>query len=183
MIYLSTMKNKILKTIQYFCLGVSIFMVSCQSETPQQFFDQAILNTNLLGDFEPFRFGKSLEETANASSGQNPGTDAQQVVDIKIQTIERALEKIKDLDANDEERKSIKETSIALFEAALPVYQNEYKQYAKLCDEKSTSEDKDKLLQKVNESDLPKIDQLMETIYQKGKVFAEKNQLNVHWGD
>lgn len=183
MIYLPAMKNTMVKKIQYLCLGFSFFLLSCQSESPQQFFDQAILNTNLLGDFDPIRFGKSLEETANASSEQQPGTEAQQIVAIKIQTIERALEKISALDDSDANRKAIKEASIALFETALPVYKNEYKQYAKLCDERSMSADKEKLLKKVEDSDLPKIEQLKETIYQKGKIFAEKNNLNVHWGD
>ncbi|MBF7090067.1 hypothetical protein IUY40_00725 [Flavobacterium sp. ALJ2] len=163
---------------------IFLCLTSCESTSPQRFFDQAILNTNLLSQFEPHYFGDMLEkhayENPNPSSTKK-GNEAQKAVEIKIQHIEQALEKIKVLDANDEERKAIKENSIELFETALAVYKNEYLKYAKFCDEKSTSTEKEVLLKKIEEVDMPKINNLMDSLYQKGKVFADKHQINVKW--
>jgi len=68
-----------------------------------------------------------------------------------------------------------------LFEAVLVVYKDEYMKYAKLCDEKSTSPEKEALLKKVEETDLPKIGMLMSSLYEKGKAFADKHKINVEW--
>lgn len=175
-----------MKKIQSFCLGALLLcLVSCQSTSPEKFFDQTILNTNLISQFEPSYFGKMLEkytvEYPNVPSSKKKGDEAQQVVNTKIRSIEHALQKVKVLDANDEERKLIKQNSIELFEAALAVYKNEYMQYAKLCDEKSTSPEKQVLLKKVEETDLPKIEMLMGSLYEKGKAFADKHKINVKW--
>lgn len=175
-----------IKKIQSLCFAsILLLLVSCQSTSPEKFFDQTILNTNLISQFEPNYFGKMLEqytvEYPDMPSSKKKGNEAQEVVQIKITSIEHALEKIKALDANDEERKSIKQNSIELFEAALSVYKNEYLTYAKLCDEKSTSPEKQALLKKVEESDLPKIEKLMDSLYEKGKVFADKHNINVNW--
>ncbi len=174
------------KKIQSLCFAsILLLLVSCQSTTPEKFFDQAILNTNMVNKLEPNYFGKMLEkhtvEYPDKPSSKKKGNEAQHLVETTILHIENALEKVKALDANDEERKLIKENSIELFEAALSVYKNEYLAYAKLCDQKSTSPEKQKLLKKVEESDLPKIEKLMDSLYEKGKVFAAKHNINVNW--
>lgn len=174
------------KKIQSLCfVSILLLLVSCQSTSPENFFDQAVLNTNLISQFEPYSFGKMLEkhtvEYPDKPSSKKNGTEAQHIVESKILHIENALEKVKALDANDEERKQIKQNSIELFEAALSVYKNEYLQYAKLCDEKSTSPEKEAILKKVEEYDLPKIVKLMDSLYEKGKVFAAKHNINVNW--
>lgn len=165
---------------------VLLLTVSCQSASPGEFFDQAVLNSNLIHDFEPRHFGKSLEQYTvvypNHPENNPKGDEAQQVVNNKILSIEAALKKIKDLNAGDDDQKAIKENAIALFETALPVYKNEYMQYAKLCDAKSTSPGKEALLAKVEKDDLPKVDALMGSLYEKGKAYAEKHDINVKWG-
>lgn len=164
---------------------ILLCLTSCESTTPHRFFDQAILNTNLLSQFEPRYYGNMLEkyayENPNNTKSKKTGAEAQKAVEIKIQHIEKTLAKIKALDANNEERKAIKENSIELFETALAVYKNEYLKYAKLCDKKSTSTEKEALLRKVEDVYMPKIDNLMDSLYQKGKTFAAKHQINVNW--
>lgn len=175
-----------IKKNQSLCLIATLLCLpSCKSTTPHRFFDLAILNTNLLSQFEPHYFGNLLEKHAHENSNNNTskktGVEAQKAVEIKIQHIKQALAKIKALDANNEERKAIKENSIELFETALAVHKKEYLKYAKLCDQKNTTTEKETLLKKVEEVDMPKINYLMDSLYQKGKVFATKYQINVKW--
>ncbi|ANH81906.1 hypothetical protein A8C56_13805 [Niabella ginsenosidivorans] len=94
-------------------------MVSCQPASPDHFFDQAVLNSNLVSDFEPYSFGKALEqytvEYPDVPSGKRKEKEARQVVQTKIQSIEGALARVKALDAGDDEMRAIKQNSIALF--------------------------------------------------------------------
>ncbi len=161
-------------------------LTSCTPDSPQKFFEQAVLNTNLVNDFDPKTFGKSLEqytiEYPNVPASKKKGNEAQEVVNMKVLSVERALKNIKALSATDDETKAIKENSIALFETVLPVYKNEYLQYAKLCDQKGPADQKAALLDKIEQNYAPKVYELLDALYQKGKVYAEKNNINVNWG-
>ncbi|SHL60786.1 hypothetical protein SAMN05444266_104149 [Chitinophaga jiangningensis] len=169
------------------CIGVFVlFLAACAPESPQHFFEQAVLNTNLVNDFDPKSFGRTLEQNTieypDIPSSKKKGDEAQEVVKMKILTSERALENIKKLSANDDETKAIKENSIALFEMVIPVYKNEYMQYAKLCDTKGSAEEKAAILTKIEQNYAPKVYQQLDALYQKGKVYAEKNDIEVNWG-
>ncbi|WP_209577835.1 MULTISPECIES: hypothetical protein [unclassified Sphingobacterium] len=165
----------------------SMFFTACQSPSPDKFFGKVVLNTNLIADFAPERYGKSLEqetvEFADMPSSKKVGDEAQKSVEIKIQVVEKALKDIKELNVSDAEAKALKEQSIALFEKVLPVYKNEYTAYAKLCDRKGSAEEKQALLQKIEKNDMPEINSAFDNVYTLGKAYAEKHNLNVNWGN
>lgn len=167
-------------------LLASLFFIACQSASPDKFFGQVVLNTNLIADFDPATFGKRLQqetvEFPDIPSSKKNGDEAQQIVNLKVLTVEKAIKDIKGLTVSDDDAKVLQEQSIQLFEAVLPVYKNEYAAYAKLCDTKGTDEEKQQLLQKIEKEYLPKIDGLFENVYDLGKKYADKHQLNVKWG-
>lgn len=176
-----------IKRINYCLLAVLFFgIVSCQSVSPEQFFEQVVLNTNYVADFAPGIFGKELEaqtvEYPDVPASKKHGDEAQKIVETKIISIERALGKIRELKAEDEEMRSMKDNSIELLETVLPVYKKEYMEYARLCDAKGSSAQKEILLQTVEKTYLPKVEELMENVYRKGKNYADKHQINVQWG-
>lgn len=168
-------------------MWASLFFTACQAPSPENFFGKVVLNTNLIADFAPDRFGKRLEqetvEFADIPSSKNAGDEAQKTVDIKIQTVEKALKDINALHVSDDDAKALKEKSIALFEKVLPVYKNEYTAYAKLCDKKGSTEEKQVLLQKIQQDYMPGIDKTFDEVYVLGKAYAEKHNLNVNWGN
>jgi len=168
-------------------MSMSLFFTACQSPSPETFFGKVVLNTNLVADFAPERYGKQLEqetvEFADMPSSKKVGDEAQKSVGIKIQVVEKALKDIKELNVSDADAKALKEQSIALFEKVLPVYKNEYTAYAKLCDGKGSAEEKQALLQKIEKNDMPSINEVFDNVYALGKAYAEKHNLNVNWGN
>lgn len=160
---------------------------SCQSTTPDKFFEVVMLNTNLVADFRPSEFGKRLEqetkEFPDIPSSKKNGNEAQQIVEVKVMTIEKAISNIKKLNASDDDMKTLQDQSIKLFETVLPVYKNEYTAYAKLCDEKATSEQKENILVGIERDHLPAVESIMESLYGKGQEYAKKHYLNVSWGN
>ncbi len=167
-------------------MSASLFFTACQSPSPENFFGKVVLNTNLVADFAPEQFGKRLEqetvEFPDIPSSKKEGNEAQQSVDIKIQTVEKALKDINELHVSDDDAKALKEQSIALFEKVLPVYKNEYSAYAKLCDTKGSADQKQALLEKIQKDYMPEIDKTFDEVYVLGKAYAEKHNLNVSWG-
>lgn len=166
---------------------VTLSFFACQSSSPDKFFGQVVLNTNLIADFDPATFGKRLEEETvefpDVPSSKKNGNEAQEIVRIKIMSVEKAINDIKNLHVSDEDAKALQEQSVKLFEAVLPVYKNEYTAYAKLCDEKGPQEEKNVLLEKIERENLPAINSLFDSVYDLGKKYAEKHQLNVNWGN
>lgn len=168
-------------------MSMSLLFTACQSPSPETFFGKVVLNTNLVADFAPERYGKHLEqetlEFPDMPSSKKVGDEAQKSVEIKIQVVEKALKDIKELNVSDEDAKALKEQSIALFEKVLPVYQNEYTAYAKLCDSKGSAEEKQAILQKIDNEQMPAINTVFDNVYALGKAYAEKHNLNVNWGN
>ncbi|MDM1296146.1 hypothetical protein HX021_17815 [Sphingobacterium sp. N143] len=169
------------------CLSTSLFFTACQSPSPETFFGKVVLNTNLIADFTPERFGKHLEqetvEFPDVPASKKVGDEAQKTVALKIQVVEKALGDIRGLNVSDEDAKELKEQSIQLFEKVLPVYKNEYTAYAKLCDSKGSDEEKQALLQKIDKDYMPDINTVFDRVYVLGKAYAEKHNLNVNWGN
>ncbi|NIG54071.1 hypothetical protein [Chitinophaga sp. Cy-1792] len=163
-----------------FCL---LTFAACSSVTPDKFFATTVLNSNLLNDFDPRAFGKILEQYAQpVPNVQKKGNEAEQVVEMKIKYSEKVLEKLKSLAPVDDKERALKENAIGLFETVLPVYKNDYLKYAKLCDQHVTSADKDAILTKIQEQDMPKFTQQMDALFEKGKAFASEHHIEVHWG-
>ncbi|MFD1770368.1 hypothetical protein [Sphingobacterium suaedae] len=177
--------------MKHFVLSIAVvigaFFAGCQSASPDKFFEQVVLNTNYVADFDPSNFGKRLvDETVeypNSPATAKKGDEAQQIVQIKIQSVEKALEKIKALSTSDGDAKALQEESIKLFETVLPIYKNEYMAFAKLCDSKGTDEEKTALLQKIEQEHMPKVNGIFDEVYTRGKQYADKHQLNVKWGN
>lgn len=168
-------------------MSASLLFTACQSPSPNDFFGKAVLNTNLIADFAPERFGRQLEqhtvEFDDMPASKKEGNEAQKVVEMKILSVEKILKDIEDMQVSDEDAKALKAQSIALFEKVLPVYKNEYTAYAKLCDTKGSAEEKAALLQKIQNDYMPEIDKTFDSVHALGKAYAEKHNLNVNWNN
>jgi hypothetical protein len=177
------MKNTKLIFAVLFCY----LAIGCQSESPEQFFDKVVLNTNIISDFAPEELGRRLEqetiEYPDIPSSKKKGNEAQQSVSVKIQYIEKVIKDIGNITVTDEDAKALREKSLKLFETVLPVYKNEYTAYAKLCDTKAPESEKQALLGKIDNDYLPEVNVLFEELQAMGKKYAEKHNLNVNWSN
>ncbi|AMR31658.1 hypothetical protein A0256_09595 [Mucilaginibacter sp. PAMC 26640] len=165
-------------------LTCSLLMQSC-SEPADKFFDVAVLNTNTIVDFGTPKLAKHINdettEFPDIPSSKKKGDEASIYVKNNILFMEKALKDIKALTANDDHRKAIKEQSVALYEFVIPVYQNEYTAYAKLCDAKASQAQKDEIIRSIEEKYSAQFEKHYAALLSKGKAFAKDNNLNVTW--
>lgn len=165
-------------------LAFSIFLQSC-SEPADKFFGVAVLNTNTITDFGTPILARHINDTtkeyADIPSSKKKGDEAVRHVQNNILFMEKTLKDIKALSANDDNRKVIKEQSIALYEFVIPVYKNEYTSYAKLCDAKAPQAQKDEIIKSIQQKYNAEFEKKYTSLLSNGKAFAEDNNLNVNW--
>jgi hypothetical protein len=168
-----------------FILGLFLAFTACTNPTPENYFDRAVLNTNMFNDFASENFTRTLASTAVKHEGvpattiQNP---AQVMVDAKAKYIEKALNDLKALKQTDETKEML-QTSIALHEYVLPVYQHEYMALAKLCDSGASKEDISALALEIDNKYAANFEELFIKVTNLGKAYAKKHNINVTWGN
>ena len=179
---LSTLSRKSIICLFAIC---SLLITAC-SETPEKFFDIAILNTNILNDFASPDLARHIQdetkEFPDIPSSKKVGNEAAAVINNKVLYLEQSLNKIRDLSASGEEEKEIKALSIQLYERVIPVYKNEYLNYAKLCDSKGSQEAKDKIISDIDQKYGAQFVKTYDELMEKGKNYAQEHNIQVNWG-
>jgi hypothetical protein len=108
-----------------FCL----FLVSCDTATPENYFDRAVLNCNLMHGFAGSGLRRELEspsvKLSETGNGETIPMKRKEAIDNAITSLETNFEKVKKLKETDDTR-DILQASIALYEFVLPVYKTEY---------------------------------------------------------
>lgn len=174
------------KHIMYmFVLGLFLAFTACTNPTPENYFDRAVLNTNMFNDFASENFTRMLIATTVKYEGVKGDTAKNQaftMVDSKAKYIEKALKDIKALKQTDETKEML-QTSIALHEYVLPVYQNEYTALAKLCDSGGSKEDIASLALEIDNKYAAHFEELFIKLTNEGKAYAKAHNINVTWGN
>jgi len=164
--------------------AVGLLLSSCNNATPQTYFDQAVLNVNLITSFG----GKAaLYSFAHPSVKLVPGTKDQtttmtrkEIVEDQIQRVEGNLTKIKALPDSEETRDMV-QTSIKLHEFVLPVYKTEYRELAKLYDEGGSQQDRLSKAQEIDTKYLAGYQALFNRLVELGKPYAARHNIKVEW--
>lgn len=163
-------------------LFVSLFFTACNTATPNDYFGQAVLNSNMLNGFADERGLPELEY--GTAKLQKDGTTAtmprKEILEEKIKFLQEALKKIKGLEQTTDTKEMIL-TSIELYEYAIPVYKTEYAQLAKAYDENASKETIQSETQVIHEKYYKHYNELYEKLISIGKVYAEKNSIKVNW--
>jgi|SRR5690606_22447660 len=171
-------KNSPLKIAAVAAICTSL--TSC-TLSPDKFFEKVVLNTNVIADFGSQKFPDRLDQETKNINVDNQ-ENAQTIVKNQIIFIERAISNIKEVSAVGDEQKQIKDLTIELFEKVLPVYQNEYMMYAKLCDTKASDDEKVIIRQKIANEYEADVNMQFDKLYTLAKSYAETNNINVSWG-
>ena len=173
------------KTFSYFLISTVLFLSAC-SETPERFFDIAILNTNMINDFASPDLARHINEETkefpDIPSSKKKGNEAFINISNKILYLDQSLEKVKKLSVSGDEEKEIKSLSVALYELVIPVYKNEYLAYAKLCDARGSQSAKDVLISDIDQKYGMRFEQNYNSLMEKGKAYAQKHGIQVNWG-
>lgn len=180
----NTAKSLAYKVFIALLLIFSAFWQSC-SEPADKFFDVAVLNTNVIADFGSPILAKHINdatiEFADMPSTKKKGDEATKTIRNDILFMEKALKDIKALSAGNESRKLIKGHAISLYELVIPVYKNEYTAYAKLCDAHAPQDQKDAIINSIDQKYNAEFEKKYTSLLAAGKAFAKENNLNVNW--
>ncbi len=172
-------------TPRLFSIAFCLFLVSCDSATPENYFDQAILNTNLMHGFAGSGLRRQFESpSVKLSQTGNGGAvpmKRKEVIDNDITSLETNFTKVKKLKETDDTR-DILQASIALYEYVLPVYKTEYQQLARLYDEGASREQIDSLAQSIETKYRPGFATLSDRLTAAGKPYAARHGIKVKWG-
>lgn len=162
----------------------SIFLGSCDTATPQKYFDVAVLNSNRIVGFAGTMLSRELETTSVKADekGQTVPMKRQEVIDNHIQFAEEMLDKLNGF-GNNEDAAAIVSSSKALYSFILPVYKKEYTALAKLYDESAPKEKITALDAQIKEQYAPKFEALYNDLISKGKLYAAKHNIKVNWAE
>ncbi len=173
---------KIRFLLKFLFLGFSVCFMSCNSATPENYFDRTILNSNsFVGFAERFRDFESPSIKLNEKGEQVP-MKRMEAISTKIQIIEAGFVKVKDLKET-EETKDMVQTAKALHEYVLPVYKTEYVQLAKLYDEGASKEKIADQTQMIHDKYYSGFEDLFNKLISIGKVYAAKHSIKAQWPD
>lgn len=165
-------------------LGLFMTLTACNTATPENYFDKAILNTNMFNDFASENFTRQLvASTIQHTDVQLPKQiePAAGIVKNKVLYIENALKGVKALKQTDDTREML-QTAIALHEYVLPVYKNEYTALAKMCDSGASKEDISARALDIDNKYARHFEDLFDKLTSLGKIYAQAHNINVTWG-
>ena len=176
-----------LKKIFLFLLTgfVAVFIVSCNTATPQNYFETAVLTSNTLMGFANDGLVRELDyptvQMVDGDINKTAPMKRIEIINSKIEYLEPNLKKIKQLKETGD-TKDILKASLALNEYVLPVYKNEYVQLAKLYDDGAAKEQVQAYANSIHEKYGAGFDKLYEELIAAGKIYADRHKINVHWG-
>jgi hypothetical protein len=172
-------------TLRFFSIVCCLLLVSCEMATPENYFDRAVLNCNIMHGFAGSGLQRQLEspsvKLSDNGNGQAVPMKRKEVIDNAIMSLETNFEKVKKLKETDDTR-DILEASVALYEYVLPVYKAEYQQLAKLYDEGAPREQIDSLAQTIETKYGPGFAKLFDRLTAAGKPYAARHGIKVNWG-
>ena len=163
-------------------LAFSAFFTACTTP-PEEYFNTAILSSNLLHGFANEIDWRELESPSVkmvGTSGETAPMKRTEIVQYKIERAEEYLEKINDLDETPETKELIG-ASKEMYTRALTGYKNEYKQLAKFYDEGASKEQIQATVQSIQDKYAPKHAELHAKLIALGKVYAKQHKINVMW--
>ena len=166
------MKKVILLLMPALCSG---FFISCNTASPGDYFNTAILSVNMMHGFAGDGMHRQLESPSVKMVGNDPNKTEpmkrKEIVESKIQYIEESYEKLKALKET-EDSKEVLQASNALYSLVLPVYKNEYIQLARLYDENAPAETIQSYSQSISDKYYPEFVKLHEKINSGRKSFC-----------
>lgn len=173
---ISMKNNKVFASvIACFCL----LLAAC-SNTPEEYFDQAVLNSNMLFGFADDIQLRELEQpSATMENGKVVPMKRSKSMAEKIEFVEAALKKIKALKET-AETKEMLQNSIALHEFVLPVYKNEYMQLAALYDNGAAKEQIEMQAKAIHDKYFQQYAALSDKLIVSGRAYAAKNGIKLN---
>lgn len=172
---------KKMTTLLMLC-SITFLLHSCGNDSPQQCFNIAALNSNLLYDLTGKGFQRELASPSEKlvdekTMAMAPMKRVEEVND-KIKTTEENYQKVKSLSAG-VDAKEMLSASNALYEMALPMLKSEYTQLGALYDENAPADKIAAMEKNINDKYAAKFLALYDAMHIAGMDYAAKHGMNV----
>jgi len=162
--------------------SIAFLLQSCGNDSPQQCFNIAALNSNLLYTLAGNGFQRELaspsEKLVDEKTMVMAPMKRTEEVNNKIKSTEENYQKVKSLSAGDDAKQMLA-ASNALYELALPMLKNEYTQLAMLYDENSPADKIAAMEKNINDKYAVKFQTLYDALHKTSMDYASKHGLNV----
>lgn len=160
-----------------------VFM-SCNKSSPENYFNIAVLNCNVMRGFA----GNGLEREFESPSMKMAGDDKndyspmtrKEILNDRIQTITFNLSRLNQLYETSETREIIAASAV-LYGYVLPVYENEYRELARLYDDEASEESITSYVQLIHDKYYAGYAELMNKLIAAGLTYAKKHNIRVNW--
>lgn len=157
---------------------------SCNTATPEKYFDVAVLNINTIDGFSDDALIRELKfpsvTLVEGTKDQTRPRKRTEVIVDKIGYVEKNLGDIKNLSETTETKEMI-QASRSLHEYVLPVYKTEFTQLAKLYDQSAPQPEIDALIKTIMDKYSAGYLERMNRVISAGKKYASENKINVNW--
>ncbi len=157
---------------------------ACNNFSPEKNFDTAVLGCNMLYGFASDGFQHELESPSvrmiNGDKDKFAPMKRKEVLNDKIEIITDHFNRLKQLKETSDNRE-ILAASRALHEYVLPVYENEYRELARLYDDGASDEVIHGYARSIHDKYYLSYTQLYDKLIAAGKVYAAKHHINVTW--
>jgi len=185
MFYLYSKQSDMRQFIILFLLvPVYGLLTGCSDSSPEHTFNTAVLSCNMIHDFASNGFLRQLESPSVQMVGGDPNNTApmkrKEVIDNKIQQVSDYYKKVKQLKET-EDSKEVVGASRELYNYALPVYEKEYRELARLYDEGAAKESIASYAQGIQDKYYQGFAERFDKVTAAGKLYAKKHDINVQW--
>ena len=155
---------------------------SCNTTTPEQYFDRAVLTSNMFTGFADNGMERELASPSVKMdvNGHEAAMTRSEVISSRLEVLNEDFEKLKDLKET-ADTKDILQSSKHLYEFVLPVYKKEYVQLAALYDQNAAKEDIETQANAIHDKYFPGYEKLYNTLIAYGKVYADKHNIRINF--
>ncbi|MEO5892364.1 MAG: hypothetical protein ABIQ31_19100 [Ferruginibacter sp.] len=174
--------KKYITSVAFFCY-CCLLLTSCNTATPEKYFDLAVLNSNMITGFADEWELKQMEPSPvmlNAAR-QSVTIKRSEALSAKIKFLDEDFEKLKGLKETIDTKEML-EASKTLYEYVLPVYKTEYMEVANLYEEGASKEKIQTRITAIHDKYYPQYKELVTKLIGIGKLYAERHAIKVNWG-
>ncbi len=167
----------------FFCC--CLCFTGCETATPQNYFDRAVLNSNMVVGFANKGLLRQLESTSitmDPKTGKEMPMNRIDVIKQDIRFLEEHMEKLNNLKPTTDSKEML-QASIAMYEYVMPVYKNEYVQLADMFDRGQSKEQINAFANTIHARHAERFDMLYKKLISVGKQYAARHNIVVNWND
>jgi hypothetical protein len=166
-----------IKNVMLMVVVLTITACNFTLNTPEEYFDQAALNSNDISRFGTYYF-EGYQIYTKSTSGPGKVTSCEEYLKNSIASAEKNLEKVKKLHPTTA-TKPMLEASIALHEYVLKHYKSEHLKVAQMIDQHQPEENINEILTKLDTKPYDTFIELYNKLWQLADVYAKDNKIEV----